>query len=396
MFPTLGHLISYLVGREIVFPIPTFGFMVVLALIAAILWTQHEFRRYTALGRLPTRQVQVLVGTGVRWGDVLVVGLVGFLLGWKLGYIFRHPEEFQLAPDQTIFSGQGEPMIGVLVALLLGGWTAWRQWRTRLPRPQEKTVTVTPADEVLDMALIAVLAGSVGAKLFHALEYPREFLEDPAGMLFSTGGFTFYGGLLAGALAVIWYARRRGWHLATVADAIAPSVLLGYAIGRIGCHLAGDGDWGIPSGPKPQWLSWLPDSLWGFTYPHNVLNEGQPIPGCEGLYCFELPVPVFPTPIYETAMSLVAFLIVVLVSRQWALRVPGIAFSVFLILAGVERFLIEQIRVNPMYRVGGLEFTQAEAISVLMIVVGVLLLVWLIVRVGRKGAEKTSGARASA
>jgi phosphatidylglycerol:prolipoprotein diacylglycerol transferase len=138
-------------------------------------------------------------------------------------------------------------------------------------------------------------------------------------------------------------------------DAVAPALMLGYAIGRLGCQLAGDGDWGIPADMtlKP---AWLPDWLWAQTYDGNIVGVAIPSPG------------VYPTPIYESAMALAMFGVLWLL-RSEAHR-AGYLFSVYLLLAGFERLLIEKIRINVEHSVLGVSLTQAEAISLLLIVAG--------------------------
>jgi phosphatidylglycerol:prolipoprotein diacylglycerol transferase len=212
----------------------------------------------------------------------------------------------------------------------------------------------SPSVLVGTLTIIAAGMGIVGAKLFTILGNPGRFLLDPAGMLFSTGGLTFYGGLLVAGASIVWYLRRQDLAVAPVADAAAPGLMLAYGIGRIGCHLAGDGDWGIAAdlAAKPDWL---PTWLWAETYPNAII--GPP------------PEPVYPTSIYEALAATLLF------AGLWALRRhpfrAGWLFSLYLVLNGLERVLIEQIRVNPEYTLFGVTPTQAEIISVLLIGAGV-------------------------
>ncbi len=159
-------------------------------------------------------------------------------------------------------------------------------------------------------------------------------------------------------------------------DSVAPSLILSYGIGRIGCHVAGDGDWGIVNTlDKPGWLSFLPDWLWSYNYPHNILNEGIPIPGCTGNHCYELAQGVFPTPVYETIMAILIFLFL------WKLRkhiqIPGVLASVYLVLNGTERFLIEKIRINNVFDLWRMKVTQAEVVSVILFATGIFLIIYL-------------------
>lgn len=208
-----------------------------------------------------------------------------------------------------------------------------------------------------DLALVAVMAGFVGARVFHIVDHPAAFLADPTGMIFSRAGFSIYGGLCFGVAAGVLFLRRRAVPVAPMLDATAPSLMLGYAIGRLGCQLAGDGDWGIASDMtlKPDWL---PNWLWAQTYDGNIIGVVIPSPG------------VYPTPIYEAAAAFALFGVL------WALRSdtrrPAFLFSVYLLLAGFERLLVEKIRINPLHYWLGVDLTQAEAISVLLVVAGAL------------------------
>ena len=207
--------------------------------------------------------------------------------------------------------------------------------------------------------LIAFFTGLVGARLFHLLEHPREFMADPMAMLFSRGGFTIFGGLIVGTISGLAYARAKRAPIAPLLDAVAPAIMLSYAIGRIGCQISGDGDWGIAANlaAKPDWL---PTWFWAQTYDGNIAGVVIPPPG------------VYPAPIYETLMSLVGFGIL------WTLRrhrhAPGWLFGVYLLLTGVERFLIELIRVNATYDLFGLQVTQAQIIAVACVLGGIILI----------------------
>jgi prolipoprotein diacylglyceryltransferase len=153
--------------------------------------------------------------------------------------------------------------------------------------------------------------------------------------------------------------------------------MLAYGMGRLGCHLSGDGDWGIDNlMPKPEWLSMLPDWFWAYTYPNNVLNEGIPIAGCMGAHCSQLPNPVFPTPLYEAIVCIGLF------GLLWGVRkrftIPGTFFMFYLFLNGMERFLIEKIRVNTTYSIFDYKITQAELISAAFILVSITGMIVLI------------------
>jgi prolipoprotein diacylglyceryltransferase len=175
--------------------------------------------------------------------------------------------------------------------------------------------------------------------------------------------------MICGVLAGSIYLYKNKLSLLRFYDAVSPALILSYGVGRIGCQVAGDGDWGIVNNrPKP---SFLPDWLWGYRYPNNVNMDGIPMENCQygDEYCTILPEPVFPTPIYETIMCIMIFGILWYYRKK--IVVPGILFFMYVIFSGIERLLIESIRVNVPYKLGGLEFTQAELISVLMIITGI-------------------------
>jgi phosphatidylglycerol---prolipoprotein diacylglyceryl transferase len=168
-------------------------------------------------------------------------------------------------------------------------------------------------------------------------------------------------------LAVFLFVRTKGIRFIHVADSVAPGLLLAYGIGRMGCQVSGDGDWGIVNlADKP---SWIPQWLWAQTYPHNIINEGIKIPGCIEKHCYVLEQPVFPTPLYETTMA------VILCGILWSVRKkitwPGFMFSAYLLLNGIERLFIEQYRVNTKLEwLSGINATQAEVIAVLFMLAG--------------------------
>lgn len=229
----------------------------------------------------------------------------------------------------------------------------------------------TPREHVSIITLIAIVFGFLGAKLFAWLEDPiplSEFFSDP----FS--GLTIYGGLITAFVAAVAYLKWYKMPLLHFMDAVAPGLMISYGIGRLGCHISGDGDWGIVNKtPNPFWI---PENLWSYSYPNNVLNEGIKLKDCiYNDYCFQLAEPVYPTPLYEAFFALILFLIL------WRLRIKikiaGQLFFIYLIFNGFERFFIEKIRVNSVYEILGLSITQAEIISVLFIISGVIGFFWL-------------------
>jgi prolipoprotein diacylglyceryltransferase len=148
--------------------------------------------------------------------------------------------------------------------------------------------------------------------------------------------------------------------------------MLAYGVGRLGCHFSGDGDWGIVNTSEAP--SYIPSWFWGYKYPHNVLGEGVPIPDCDPdiwrKFCFELAEPVYPTPLYEFLMCMGLFVLLMLIRRR--ISTPGVLVSIYLMLNGIERFAIESIRVNSKYHIGTFGFTQAQLISTLLFILGII------------------------
>ena len=260
---------------------------------------------------------------------------------------------------------------GITGAVILGGLRYWQKQRALLPKPKLVSHTIRPHERVGDITVAAAICGVLGAKIFSILEDPTDFFQDPIGQFFSGSGMTIYGGLILAFIFVPMYIKRLGLKPIHVIDAAAPALIMGYGVGRIGCQLSGDGDWGITNTAlKPEWMSFLPDWLWSFTYPHNVLNQGVPIDDCTFNYCMELSQAVYPTPIYETLMSIAIFAILWYLRKR--IKIAGMLFFIYLIFNGVERFFIEKIRVNIKYDLGFIQPTQAEIIAVAIAIAGII------------------------
>ncbi|QEY17581.1 prolipoprotein diacylglyceryl transferase [Cellvibrio sp. KY-GH-1] len=214
-----------------------------------------------------------------------------------------------------------------------------------------------PKSLVTDLAFVVTLSGIAGAKLFDAIEQPRQLLTDPIGVIFSTGGFSIYGGLILGCIAGIIFVKRKAIAVVPMLDAVAPALALGYGIGRLGCQFSGDGDWGKPAAMEIK-PNWLPDWFWAQTYPNNVLQVGIPVPG------------VYPTPLYEAVVAFITFALL------WALRkkfsVTGQLFCCYLLLSSLARFLVEFIRINYQYEFFGIFLSQAQIIALVLAMMSVV------------------------
>lgn len=229
-----------------------------------------------------------------------------------------------------------------------------------------------------DFVILCAIFGILGSNLFNFLESPdsyNNFSRDPFGSIFS--GLSVYGGMICAGLALLIYSWRKKIRIPDLFDTLAYCFILAVGIGRIGCQVSGDGDWGIVNtNPKP---SFIPEFLWSNTYAHNIANEGVGIPGCIEQHCQVLPLPVFPTPLYEFLECFVIFLILHFI-RERLTNKPGLLFFIFAILIGIQRYSIEQIRSisdRQLYHVFGYGFKQAELISMALVMAGIIGTFWL-------------------
>lgn len=205
------------------------------------------------------------------------------------------------------------------------------------------------------LVAIPALCGIAGAKLYHVLETPHLLLADPIGQIFTPYGLAWFGGLIAGIAAFIYMAHKERIPILRMFDIASPAVALGYGIGRIGCLLSGDGDYGKPTS--------LP---WGMSFPHGIVPTTQR---------------VHPTPIYELIVAILIFYWLWRMGKpdkETLARPAGIIFAAYLIATGIARFLVELIRINPRSFFG---LTNAQAASLVSICLGVVLLFYLRSRV---------------
>ncbi|MGZ3937261.1 MAG: prolipoprotein diacylglyceryl transferase [Flavisolibacter sp.] len=417
MYPNLYYFFKDAFGFKIGFLrfINSFGFFVAISFLVAASLLAHELKRKSKQGLFHPTEMKHIVGQPASTIDLVLNFLLGFLLGYKIIALFFLSSEATQDPQAYIFSTMGNLPAGLITGAFFAFLKFWEKKKHQLAKPEERTVRIWPQDRVGEITIIALVVGLAGAKLFDIFENWNGFLQNPAAYIFSGGGLTFYGGLICATIAIILYARKHKIGIRYLADAIAPSLMIAYAIGRIGCQVAGDGDWGvyntaykvdstnhvavaappdfqnaIMANPKffqeepnlhnayfqkPSALGFLPNWFFAYNYPHNVNKVGVPIPDCDDNYCAQLPVPVFPTPLYEILACTILFFI--LWGLRDKLRPAGALFCLYLILNGVERFFIEKIRVNNRMNFLGFHPTQAEVISFGLIILGIALWIFL-------------------
>ncbi|MFT3904516.1 MAG: prolipoprotein diacylglyceryl transferase [Niabella sp.] len=414
MYPNLYYVFKDWFGVEWGFLsfVNSFGFFVAISFVLGWVLLTKELKRKGKEGLVSPTEEKVVIGKPASLSELLGNFIVGFLLGFKLLGLFL--AEKGTNPQDYIFSTQGNWLLG----LALGALFAYMRWRDKnkhkLAKPEERTIRVWPHDRVGEITMIAVVFGLVGSKLFDAFENWDSFVKDPASIL-SGAGLTFYGGLICAGLALWWFTRKHKIGFLHFTDCMGPVMMMAYGVGRIGCQVAGDGDWGIMNAAyktstqggvfpatasdfqaalqnnaayfahegthhaffsKPGFLRFLPDWFFAYDYPHNVNEAGVPLANCVDKFCNHLPVPVFPTPMYETIACLILFGVLMLLRKK--IKIPGLLFSVYLMFNGLERFLIEKIRVNVKMDFLGMHPTQAELISFGLMIAGVVMFLILL------------------
>ncbi|MFI5263806.1 MAG: prolipoprotein diacylglyceryl transferase [Candidatus Kapaibacterium sp.] len=277
-----------------------------------------------------------------------------------------YPVLFKLGP-LVIYSFGLMMALAFLTALnLFGSEVKRRGW-------DEKHVTW--------ISMIALVGGVAGSKLFSIFEDWDVFVQNPIKTIFSASGLTFYGGFIVATIGIFLYLRRKKLGFYSFADMIAPTVFIAYGIGRIGCQLAGDGDYGIPTK--------LP---WGAYYSHGtakptlvLIDYFQKYPaekivwkydslraipaGVDGMGMsynrFDEVTPCHPTPIYETLAAAICFAFLWSKRKKYEAE-PGKLFGLTIILMGIERFLVEFLRINPLY----FSLSMAQWISIALVLYG--------------------------
>ncbi|HNW29145.1 MAG TPA: prolipoprotein diacylglyceryl transferase [Spirochaetota bacterium] len=207
----------------------------------------------------------------------------------------------------------------------------------------ERELTIRGKDPELAYKLLLVIIPSaiIGAKIFHIFENMGEFLRDPKGMIFSGAGLSVYGGFILAFLLSMILIRKNKESILEIFDIVVPAMTLAYGVGRLGCHVSGDGCYGIAT-----------STFLGTPYPNGIV----PVTAA-----------VFPTPLFESFVSFMFFILFMKLRKK---ELPaGIIFFLYLILNGTARFLVEFIRLNPKF---ALELTQGQIVGILYVITGAL------------------------
>ena len=425
MYPNLYYVFKDWFGVEwhALYFLNTFGLMVAVSFVVGAAVLSSELKRKEKLGLILPREENIVVGEPASFMDLFVNGVMGFLFGYKLlGLFLSKPDNMNA--QEFIFSGEGSFLGG----LLAGGLLVFIKWREKkkhqLEKPEKRTVRIWPHDRVGDIIMLGLVFGILGAKLFDNLEHWSTFWENPLRALLSPSGLTFYGGLILATIAILIFAFRKGIAIRHLVDAAAPTLMIAYALGRVGCQVSGDGDWGIYNSAyvnnemgKPviaansdfenglrknatyflegrvgdtlvtdrvypslqdvphhyfKGPDFLPVWFFAYSYPQNVNRDGILIPGITDEHNRALPSPVFPTPLYEFLICTILFVLLWLFRRQ--IDLPLVMFGVYLLLNGIERYCIEMMRVNNTYTFLGLNATQAQWIALALAFTGIALI----------------------
>ncbi len=424
MYPNLYYVFKDWFGVEwhALYFLNTFGLMVAVSFVVAAAVLSSELKRKEKQGLLFPREENIVVGEPASFMDLFINGFMGFLFGYKfLGLFLSKPDNMNA--QEFIFSAEGS----LLGGLLAGGLLVFIKWREKkklqLEKPEKRILRIWPHDRVGDIIMLGLVFGILGAKLFDNLEHWSTFWENPLRALLSPSGLTFYGGLILATIAILIFAYRKGIAIKHLVDAAAPALMIAYALGRVGCQVSGDGDWGIYNSayvnnemgqpviaanndfenglrqhatyflegrvgdtlvtdrvyqslqdvPHKHFKGpeFLPTWFFAYSYPQNVNRDGILIPGITDEHNRVLPSPVFPTPLYEFLICTIMFVLLWLLRKK--INLPLVMFGVYLLLNGVERYCIEMMRVNNPYTFIGIKATQAQWIALVLALTGIAL-----------------------
>lgn len=401
MYPDLSYIFHDLFGTQpdnwtSIFK--TFGLLLACALLAAGWVLKKELIRLEQEGKIAaTKQSVKSDSTSIT--DVITNGLIALFFGAKIPYILGNFSEFQSDPAGVVFSTKGSWSIGVLIGAAVAIYL-YLSSKKKSDGPTVKEVMVSPHEKTSDIVILAGLSGVIGAKLFSVFENLPALAKDPMGVLFSGSGLNVLGGVIVATVIVIWYIKKLKINPWYVMDIGGMGILVGYAVGRIGCQLSGDGDWGIVASAIPEaWF--LPEWMWSYDFPNNVAQSGGLVEGCSeeaykaaykpgiseeercatacGIrYCHQLTQPVYTTSVFETIFWFGGFLMLWMLRKR--IQIAGILFFLYMIYNGIMRYLIEEIRVNEVSSFLGVDMSQAQKISIFFILGGVIGVLWLIRR----------------
>lgn len=360
MYPNLSYLFNDFFNTSIdswtsVFK--TYGMSLVIAFGICSIILKGELRRRESIGL-----INPIVRTeSTHWTENIFLTAISTIIGYKMVHIALNLSVFKINSRDMILSWDGN-VLGGLFFLLCSVTIIYYSIDHVKSFDNEKTSFYKLSTH---LTIFMIIIGLVFNKLFGIFEV--DFDGKTFSQIFNNSGTNFFGGLFGGMLGAYIFCKLHKIPYHNLLDSISPVLMLGYAIGRLGCHISGDGCWGIDNHlSKPNWFL-LPNWLWSYNYPHNVADRGINMVNTIGEHNKILETPVFPTSLYEAIFGFTMFLILWQM-RKKVLR-PYLLFIYFLLSMGIERFFIEFMRINNKYTYVGLHLSQAQFISLLLIIV---------------------------
>ena len=374
MYPNLRFAIYDMTGIDIPMLglVQSYGLFLALAFLSSGIALAQDLKRREKLGLLKGTTTIIKVGEPIHIPKMVIRSFISFLFLSKAIYALIHPEIYMSSQAKEAFLSfeTNYWMAGLLGSCIMIYFNVRTKQKELKEYPTPTTITklVLPHERVGDIVIIAAVSGLIGAKLLYMTEVDYNSWEQVLSDLFSGSGLAVYGGFILAFFVVVFYIRKHKIPLSQMLDACAPAMIIAYGVGRLGCHFSGDGDWGDPNiAAKP--FSFLPDWLWSYHYPNNVLGEGVLLQDCGypssfGNFCYALETGVYPTPVFEFIMASLIFLFLWQIRHK--IKTSGLLFFIYLMFNGIERFVIEIIRINKDYQVFGVEMSQAQFISIII------------------------------
>ena len=336
-------------------PIQTYGFFIAMGFLFGAMFLKEELKRLHIEGK-----IHAIKRKKENQYENIFNLMFSFFIGYQFLFIVNGNYQLFLENPQIILSLHLESSISELILCIISGFSfAFLTFYLNNKEKVDDSEFIKPHELIGNLLGVTLISGVLGAKLFYLFETEISWEN-----FISFGGLTFYGGLICGTLGVITYAKVNKISIPHIADAFAPILMLAYAIGRVGCQVSGDGCWGVENTAKspkliPEWL-WSAQYINGTSSGNNMLDNN---------------IFVWPTPIYETIMCLLIFGILWSIRKK--IKTGGVLFSIYLILNGMERFFIEEIRVNEKLiwfkNLTSIEITQGQLIAILLFSIGTLL-----------------------
>lgn len=315
----------------------SFGLMMGIGFFVASLLLHKETVRKNMVGDFSLELVMFLRGTYIAILSTLVIS-----------YFLEHG----FSGFSSALEHNPTPILLIIAGTILFGSLVFR-----------KSYQWANADTSAFIVVVSIIIGICGSKLLYVLENFSDILRAPFDMIFSPGGLTWYGGFILTTAIIYYFMRKKHIPFFRVCDAASPALMIGYGIARIGCHLAGDGDYGMPTN-----LPWATNYENG-TYPPSIAFRDFPEIvqkyGVNGVVPDS--IPVHPAPVYEFLAGLILFF--VLWKFRTTIRRDGQLFMLYLVLAGIARFTVEIIRLNPRIMFG---LSEAQLFSGIMIIAGLI------------------------